>query len=417
MDIQKSGNCKVLFCLALVAAVVLIAVGISFAETRDATEALIKTYTLAPAVTPAEIEQAIAGLENVLSDCVDSYPAFRTRYRMGVLYFKAGMMEASKSEFLQIANDPECSELIRACSFNMVGQISRLKGKDEDALEAFDRVANLLEQRLAVDNKKAVESGTAKLWCSAVFGKAEIYELQRDYAASIAEYNRLHRILDENENNDMLSKYAVLANDRISQLYLRLGDADKYIRFAQALTADYPKYCRTPIIKFEIECVRFLKNLRADFGFANGSFIGPACLIAYLKDSKDKTSAQQISSKLDTLCKEYPGSYAGILLNYHYAWLLDTLGEEEKAIEILARISSSDIVDSNNNFWEKAIAETIQEYAKTQYAIMLSEKADYAEALRVLSSLRTHPGQSHLSELAKSIRKSIKILKREAPKK
>ena len=65
---------------------------------------------------------------------------------------------------------------------------------------------------------------------------------------------------------------------------------------------------------------------------------------------------------------------------------------------------------------EKAIAETVREYAKIQYAIMAGEKADYNEALKVLGSMRSHSDNSHISELAESVAKSIEILKREIPK-
>jgi hypothetical protein len=62
------------------------------------------------------------------------------------------------------------------------------------------------------------------------------------------------------------------------------------------------------------------------------------------------------------------------------------------------------------------VLEAVQEYARIQSAIMLGEKGDYTDALRVLRSLRKHPDKSHLSELAKSVTESIEILKREVPK-
>jgi len=417
MDIRKNGSCSLIFYLCFIVAITVVADGASLASGRTPAEVLIATYRSPAAITPAEAKLAIAGLEKVLADCGDSYLAFRIRYRIGVMYFRAGMMGTSKARFLQIANDPKCPELIRACSFNMIGQISRLGAENKEALDAFNRVAKLLKQRLCVDKEYTSNSTLTKLWCSALLSRAEVYELQQDYTASITEYSRLLHALSQSKNKDMSSRYAPLANDRISQLYLRQGDINKYTKLVEVLTGDYPEYHRTPIIRLELECVKFMKSVSANLEFLkSGSFGAPAHVIANLKGSKSATSAQHFVDELNRLCKEYENTCEGILLQYHYAWLLDALGEKRKAAEILARIFSNDVTDISNESREKAIAETVREYAKIQYAIMAGEKTNYKEALRVLGSMRSHPDKSHISELVTSVTKSIQILKREVPK-
>ena len=112
---------------------------------------------------------------------------------------------------------------------------------------------------------------------------------------------------------------------------------------------------------------------------------------------------------------EHSIGYGGILLQYHYAWLLDTLGEKNKAAEIFAMISAARIPNNGDKPREKAILETVAEYAKIQLAILLGERADYTEALRILNTMRTHPDKSHISELAKSVGKNLETLKREVP--
>lgn len=417
MDIQKNGSCSLIFYLCFIVAITVVADRVSLATGKTPAEVLIATYRSPAAITPAEAKSAITGLEKVLADCGDSYLAFRIRYRIGVMYFRAGMKGTSKARFLQIANNPKCPELIRACSFNMIGQISRLRAENKEALEAFNQVANLLEQRLSAGKEYTPNPALTKLWCSALLGRAEIYELQQDYTASITEYNRLLRALSQIENKDMLDQYAPIASDRISQLYLRQGDIDKYIELAESLTGDYSEYYRMPIVRLELECVKFLKSVSANLEFLNdGSFGAPAHVVANLKGSKSATSAQHFVDELNRLCKEYENTCGGILLQYHYAWLLDALGEKHKAAEILARIFSNDVSDISNESREKAIAETVREYAKIQYAIMAGEKTNYKEALRVLGSMQSHPDKSHISELATSVAKSIQILKREVPK-
>lgn len=415
MDIRKNGNFSLMRWLVLIGTSVLIAQSVSLANNTVATEVLIATYKSPPVITPAEAQSAIARLQKALADCQDSYLAFRIRYRIGATYFKAGVMGQAKTEFSRVANDAKCPETVRMCSLNMIGQISRLTGKNEQALKAFNQMVSLLEQQLTVSQKNQTTPVLMKLLSSALLSRAEIYQLQRNYAASITQYNRLLSALKQSADNVIFSQYAALVNDRISQLYLQQGDVVRYIKLAQALTADYPRYYRTPLVKFEIECVKFLEAAAPDLEFVNGSFVAPVLTTAYLKDSKGTNRVQRITSKLNELCKEYStDSYGGILLRYYYAWLLDTLGEKDKATGMLAQISSADI---DSIVRQKTIAKAIQGYAKIQQAIMLAEKTDYTQALRVLGSLRTHPDESHISKLAKSVSESVQILKREVPKK
>jgi hypothetical protein len=159
-----------------------------------------------------------------------------------------------------------------------------------------------------------------------------------------------------------------------------------------------------------------MKSVSANLEFLNGSFDAPAHVIDYARGSKSRTSAQHIVDEFDKLYKKYQNTCRGVLLQYHYAWLLDALGEKHRAAEIFSLIFSNDVADTSNKSWEKAIVETIQEYAKIQYAIMAGGKADYNEALKVLGSMRSHSDNFHISELAESVAKSIEILKREVPK-
>ena len=415
MDIQKNANCShsLIVCLSIVIAVPVTAHGASHGKARTPEEILIATYELPHTITPVEAQSAVSRLEQALADCRGSYLAFRIRYRMGVMYFRADMMKPSKAEFLLTANDPECPEPIRACSFNMIGQISRLTAENEEALKAFDKVVNLLEQSLFTDKKYAQNSAMAKLWCSALLSTAEIYELQHHYTASINEYVRFLDAFNQSKNIDLSSQYAPLAYDRMSQLYLRIGNIQKYMEITRTLIESYPEYSRTAIIKWESECVKFLKSTSTSF--PNAGFRAPALVIAYLKSSNNPTLAQNIVDPLNALCKAYQDTSTGILLQYHYAWLLDTVGEEQKAREILSRISSIDAFDPNDNPPQKAIVETLQEYAKIQYAIMAGEKAEYKEALRILDSLHTYANESHISELAEAVTKGIQTLRREVP--
>ena len=418
MDIRKSESStgSRLFHFGPTAVLVCAMVGVSLADASSARAVLISTYELPAVISAAEAESAAVLLEKSLAECDDDYLGARIRYRIGVIYFKGRMLDAAKSSFQGVANDSNAPELLRICSFNMVGQTARMLGRDSEALEAFNRVAELAEQRLSGQDRNSDSRALKRLWCAAVFGRAEILETQREYAASITEYNRLVQAAGDQKEQEQLGPYGALPSDRVGQLHLRRNDVDAYLKAVARLCTDYPQYYRTPAAKFEAECVKFLTNVSADSKFINGSFSAPAQAIAYLKSPKADTAAPEVISMLAMLGQEYRSTCGQIVLQYHYAWLLDTLGQKDEAADMFARVASAEVVDTDNNPSRSLAFETIQEYAKIQSAIMLGERADYTEGLRMLGSLRGHPEESHLSELAKSVTEAIKILKREGDK-
>jgi tetratricopeptide (TPR) repeat protein len=419
MDIRKtngSSTGSTLSHFALVGLIALLTSGVSRADTCAAAAAIVAAYDSPNTISAAEANSVVARLEKALTQCQDAYLEARIKYRIGVTYFKAGMLEPADAVFSPLASDTDCPPLVRICSSNMTAQICRMLGRDAEALEAFNRLASLAEQRLSLGSEDTNDSVFSRLWCAALFSRAEIYETRRDFAAGTVEYNRLIQALKRRKDPGLLASYGPLAQDRVSQLHLRQGNVEQYMKAAQRLTADYPQYYRTPVVKFETACIKFLKSASEDAEFVNGSFGAPAQAIGYLKSSKTKTSAHELVDTLEQLCQQHGGGYGGIFLQYHYAWLLDTLGQKEKAVEMLARICSADVAAMDSESWREALLETIQEYAKLQFAIMLGERADYTEALGLLGSLRAHPETSHLGELATSVTKSIETLKRELPK-
>lgn len=401
---------------ALVSLIAMLTSGVSRADTRTAAAAIIAAYDAPGTISATEANSVVASLEKALPQCQDAYLEARIKYQIGITYFKVGMLEAANAVLSRLANDTDCPQLVRICSCNMTGQICRMLGRDAEALEAFNRLASLAEQQLSLASEDTNDSVFKRLWCAALFSRAEIYETRRDFDAGIAEYNRLIQVLKRQKDPGLLASYGPLAEDRASRLHLRQGNVEQYLKAAQTLTADYPQYYRTRVVKFETACVKFLKSASENIEFANGSFSAPAQAIGWLKSSKTKTSARELVNTLEQLCQQHEGAYGGILLQYHYAWLLDTLGQKEKAVEVLARICSADVAAIDSESWREALLETIQEYAKLQSAIMLGESADYTGALRLLGSLRAHPETSHLGELTTSVTKSIETLKRELPK-
>jgi hypothetical protein len=390
-------------------------VGVSLADASSARAALISTYELPAVISAAEAESTAVLLEKSLAECEDDYLGARIRYRIGVIYFKGRMLDGAKSRFEGVANDSNAPELLRICSLNMVGQSARMVGRDSEVLKAFGELAQLAEQGLSAGSRSTHVAALRRLWCAAVSSRAEVFEARREYAACIVEYDRLIQFLKRQKDRQLLNLYGPLANDRLGQSHLRRNDTNEYLKAVERLCRDYPEYYRTPVARFEAECVKFLKRISADSQFINGSFGAPAQAIGYLKNWKAEGPAAELIGIIEALCRQYENSYAGIILQYHHAWLLDTFGNEDKAVDMFTRVASADAVDADDRWSKRQALETIQEYAKIQCAIMLGERGDYTEGLRMLGGLRGHPQDSHLSELAKSVTEAIQILKREVP--
>lgn len=413
MDTQKNAVYSALLCIALISAVMIKA---RSADIGSAADALLAPHISAAIAARQDAESSVGSLEKALAACKDNGTAFKIKYRMGVIYFRSDMMNEAKAKFRQVAEDSECPELIRACSLNMIGQISRLQGRSEDAIKAFEVLLNLLEPRLSTERKTIAKSASTKLWCSALFGKAEIYETERDYAASIAQYIRLLKSLSAYNDQEIFRKYAPLLNDRISGLYMRQGSLDKYIKVAETLIKDYPGYPRRPLVELESECVKLLRSTSPNTELAGGAFTAPVQLIALMREPKNRTLAQNICGQLDKLCEEHNNACEGIVLRYHYASLLDALGEKNKAAQLLARTLSNDSVTTQIDTHEKAIVETVRAYAGIQSAIIAAESAEYKKALQVLADIQEHPEGSHISKLKNAAVQCIEILKREVPR-
>ena len=411
MDIQKKGNCNSMFLAVVGAALALTASSACPADTDTAARVLMATYGRDATVEIAQADTVVESLEAVMADCSDDYLLSRIKYRIGVIYFKSNLLNEAKGRFLKLSGDPKCAELIRVCSLNMAGQISRMEGDNEAALDAFGKMVRLCSEQLSGAEGK---SAFAKLRCAAMFGIGEIHELEQDFGPSIAQYTALLEAIPQIKAKET-SNLAALVHDRISQQHLRQGQIDKYLEQAQELIRRHPGYYRTPVVEYETECVKLLRGRPGSPEFTNGSYVAPAEVVASLKDPNSGITLQQLSGRLGNLCEEHKDTYGGILLRYHYAWVLDALGEKTRAAQMLEQIASGNVSTQGGGSLPQGVLDTLQEYSKIQFAILAAESADYGKAIRMLSTLRTHAEKSHISTLLLSVNQSIETLRREVP--
>lgn len=412
MVIPKNEYCNSKIWLYPTLLVLVALASITLADDTAVIEKLNDSYHQNQLVDPNKAETIIADLKTGLTTCPDTYLTARGYYRIGILYFKAGQSPKAVEHFNNLADKSECPLLIRASSLNMLGQIYRMEGVRQRAADTFEQLCILLEKDCSVEQLLDNESMWFKLWHSARQSRAEIFWVQQDYQQSTKEYQRIIKLLTTN-SNPQAKKLVPLAYDRTAQIAFLMGDIDKYFEFSDRIIREYPQYQRIGLIKFEVTCVRFCRGNSLPMNFGKGICYVPVQIIGNISKVSGSVKVESVLQTLEGLIGEYKDSYWNTLLQYHYAWLLDGMGEKDKAGKVFARIYADDKESTKDAGQENDIIETAKEYAKIQYAIILGEKAEYARAKKVLATLKSHSQQSHLGKLAQDVGKSIKVLKRE----
>ncbi len=412
MDILKKDSFrKTVFIVFLVLASGLNAL----AQQKQPDQILVDSYKLPDNLTTEAAEKAISELNQALALCTDDALKFRIEYRIGILYFKSSDLLQAVDSFKKVAQSTDCPGLIRLCSLNMAGQIYRMQAKDGKALKAFEELIEQSQKFLSKDPNQENPPSVLKLSVTAGFAKAEIYQYSQDYDSAVTEYKRIYTYLKSNKAPET-NNYAPLALDRILQFCLIKDKVEDYNQTAIELVGKYPDYYRTPIIKLETEAVKILKEKDTTVGFPRGSLDAPARLIALIQDTDDKELTDRVTALLKDLSSQYRQSYGGILLGYHYAWLLDASGEQRQAAKVLEDICKQAVAINPDVPGIASVISILTDYAKLQQAVIFGEESKYREALEVVFSVKPDPNDAHMSNLADSIEKALEVLKREVPK-
>ena len=411
MDIPKNVCCKIrIIYLIFVLTGFFPARSMLWADVGSAIEILKGSYSADRARENRDVEAIISDLQNALVKCQDDYLIARVKYRIGILYFKTGKINQAGEQFHQLLKEAECPMLIKTASLNMIGQIHRMKGAYEEALKVFDQLAAHFEEQYYSNGQVNVESAIEELWYAALLSRAQIYEAQENDKLSIAEYERVVRLLTKSERENVRVRFP-LVYDKMGQLHFRRSNIKKYLALVRSAISDFPHYQRVPLMKLEMECIKFARDNSLNLDLVKKAGNAPVWLIGKIT-SVENTKVAAFTLTLERLCKESKDSKWGALLQYHYGWLLDRLGEKVRAAHIFAGIGAGSN-KKEDDLQTKEVFTMIREYGHIQSAIICGENGEYAQALKILAGLRASPEQSHLGKLAASVRKSIKTLKRE----
>lgn len=408
MAIQKKESFRIIISIA----VLFLTLPIAAAE-DSAYNILIKSYKVPQQLTEKTAEQIIADLQGAIGNCDNKQLRCRLKYRIGMLHFKANSFPQASSCFERLIDEDNYSDLIRICSLNMAAQIARMEGKDQQAFAFFDNLITTVDKFLENDTDSKDILVPLKLFTMASFAKAEMYQYQQHYKDAAKQYEMLIDVLQTHPLPE-LHEYLPLAKDKLSQLKLMGSDFKGYFSLTKELAEQFPDYERTPIAQFEAKAVEFIKSIAPHTKFTRGGFDAPAILIGYAKNKGKSAQLEEFLLVIENLSKKYKGTHGGLILSYHYASLLDSLGETEKCSVVLAKIVATKSA-SDTKKEGQLIEDMIIEYAKIQYALILGEILQYTQALKVASTVKTSKDNQHLLELTQSIKKSLETLKREVP--
>jgi tetratricopeptide (TPR) repeat protein len=411
MDTLKKESYRKIVCAVLL----VLASGLNaFAQEKQPVQMLIDSYNLPDKLTAEAAKRTISELNQALTLCTDNTLRHRIEYRIGMIYFKAGDLNKAVSCFEKITRIAECCDLIKLCSFNMAGQVYRMQAKDDKALAAFEELIEHSKKIVSQEPNQANPAAVLKLAVTAGFAKAEIYQYNENYDSAIGEYRKI--IAFVKDKDPFAPNYVPLTKDRLSQAYLIEGKVEDYNQASAELAQKYPDYYRVPIVRLETEAVRILKEKDASINFPKGSFDAPARLIALVKDSGDKEFKEKTTSIFKDLYSRYQQGYGGLLLGYHYAWLLDAAEKQSQAAEVLEAVCKQAASINTDMPGIVHVISTLTDYAKLQQAVIFGEENKYKEALELVYSLKPDPNDVHMQNLSNSIENALQTLKREVPK-
>ena len=376
---------------------------------------LVDSYKLDENAGLQDTEREISQLHKALAVCTDDYLKSRIKYRIGMLYFNSNQLSDALDSFENLVGTPGCGDLVKLCSLNMAGQIYRMQGKDDKALNRFKLLIDFAQNLLAHHSDRQRPAEILPLVVAAGFARAEIYQYQQQYRFAVNEYKKQLVCLASNKAIN-LSHYAAKALDRISQLHLITDDIRGYHQTTAEIIEKHPDYYRLPIIILETEAVGTLRANEPSAAFAAGATETPARLIALIKDSQDEQLGARTLGLLKDLSGQYQHTYGGIVLGYHYAWLLDTTHQASQAAGIFEGVCRQAASFESDTPSLKSVISLLADYARIQQAVILGEEAKYVEALKNIASVKSDPNDSHLSKLTDSIAEALKTLKREVPK-
>lgn len=415
MGTPRSSSSKLLLELVVLHLGAAVSVAAGLARTPPA-EVLTRTCDQPTWLSVSETQAAVSSLRHELVGCGEPLLKAQIHYRVGVMYFRGGLMEQAVQVFHEVALEKEYPAAVRICSLNMLGQIYRLLGKEGEALEAFSAVINTGEGQGASVPATGTDPTVLQLLCLAHWAKGEIAQARRNGPQSVAEYSRLVDLLNRSGDTRLQQQYGPLAFDRLSQSHLSTGHVADYFTVANKLVESFPSYDRTPVVRLEMLCVKFLAGSSLRPEFHNGALDAPARVIRSLREAKEPPLSHELLDGTERLCQEYGQGYPGILLHYHYAWMLDAVGKKKAAAEALDQIGAMPVPEDAASSSRPSLTRIIRDYATIQRAILLSEQGEHRKALAVLRGMDPRPSLSPVADLRDSTGKAIETLIREMPK-
>ena len=405
MDIQKNENCK-----RLIALMFCLCTALALADDSGVFSTLKESYRMFQGMNAPDM---IEKLQQAGQTCNDGLLKKRIQYRIGILFFKTQDLQRAYNCFDQIAKDTDCPPELQLAGINMAAQTARMLARDELTLNHYNKLMQQAIDAAKTANQKISNTMLEKLYLASVFGKAEIYTFQGKHNQAGEVYQKAIEDLQADIFNDGL-KYLPDLYDRFSQVCLKTEKTQQYADTVSIITKQYADYPRCNLIQLESFAVQFLEENKIKPDYSNGSLEAPAQLILYVKEHKESPAIERINAVLQQLSGNRQRDRYDWLLSYHYAWLLDTVGQKEMACKFFDEMIAE--IEASTEIRADYLAQTILNYSKLQKSLINGEREQYKQGLECIASLEPITKDTHIGQLADSIRNSLETLKREVPK-
>ena len=132
MDIQKNETCK-----RLIAFVFCLCSAWALADDSGAFSTLKESYRMPEGKNSRAM---IEKLQEASQSCNDALLKKRIQYRIGILHFKSQDLLQAYDCFEQVAENPDCPPGLHLASINMAAQTAWMQGRDEAALNHYNKL-------------------------------------------------------------------------------------------------------------------------------------------------------------------------------------------------------------------------------------------------------------------------------------
>lgn len=349
-----------------------------------------------------------AQIKSQIEQCDDDSEKAVLKYRLGIAYFQIADYGNAESCFCELKDSIFLLPTQQLKALHMQAVCLRLLGQDSQAIDTLDSLAEMCKQIMHEGDRQQTEDLPAHLFELTQLAKAELHEKSYQWRQAVFQLEQL-LTFRQGRFRPYYTGDAELI-DRISDRCLRTVDLEGYRKCVDLLMKSYANYNRVGLVWIENECVEFLEDFNYDFDYENGTSGVCVEVIRLAQSANDKQAFEKILLSFSLQADREQNPACRLILGYHYACLLDAIGEKDNAMQVFEQLSLTDTSVFDQPV--PAEIERITAYSSIRAAILHAEKQDYQHAKSIINQI-TDTAATHIRGLVESVSESLQTLIRE----